>query len=514
MASDRSVEPTVNVYLAELLRNQGLDASAERRTHVQSRDHQPDVIIERMEDCIAIECEFAPARTLEADAASRLASTENPIIFHGLPIRMALAVTYPDALRVVADARLKEELAACNEIGFRLAIPSKGGEITWEGDSVGSVRDIADLLTNYWIKSGEDERINHIVEMLDAALTSAGEILSRVPTSNRSELQEISSEPERVIALIWANAMVFHELLALASKDRRIPIPTGDSSVDELLAQWATILKINYWPIFNTASEALRNTPAHLARLTIDALRPAVREIAESGLATRHDWAGRVFHRLLENRKLLATNYTTIPSAILLAKLALGGNGLKIDQKKVDSWSKLQFVDPCCGTGTLLMAVLQESVTLHRRAAGISYKKALDNLFCPMMESVLHGYDVVPSAVHLTAATLAMSDPNQIIQKNSLWIMPHMVQRGEHQRTKICRLGSLDFLKSAKIGQGPTTLSLFSAAGIEEAIDRKVQSMGEQRAAGFMPEPDLIIMNPPYTRAGGPGKSGNTEWNA
>jgi hypothetical protein len=511
MNSDRSVEPTLNVLLAELLRNQGLDASAERRSTIHSKSHQPDLVVARMEDCIAIECEFAPAKTVQLDAVSRLGSPSHPIIWHGLPIQLALAVIYPLSLREVSDGNLKEALASRSDLAFRLATPARDGQITWGSDNQGSVRDIADVLTSHWVRPGEDERIDQIVANLDAAISMAAEILSRAPAGSNTELNEISSEPERVMALIWANAMVFHELLASTSKDRRIPIPNNDMSVDELLQQWSEILRINYWPIFHTATEALKNIPANLARLTIDSLRPAVRSIAESGMASRHDWAGRVFHRLLENRKLLATNYTTIPSAILLAHLALGSNKLNLDESTASGWGRLRIVDPCCGTGTLLMAVFQEAVMLHRRKAGISYGEALDNLFVPMMEEVLHGYDVVPSAVHLTAATLAMSDPNRVIQRNALWIMPHTVEHGRGRN--ICRLGTLDFLSRSKVGQGPTTLSLFSAAGIEDAADTKVGAKGSQKSSGSMPNADLIIMNPPYTRAGGPGKRGNTEWN-
>lgn len=43
------------------------------------------------------------------------------------------------------------------------------------------------------------------------------------------------------------------------------------------------------------------------------------REVIESGMIRRHDVAGRVFHRLLDSPKFPATNYTTIPAAILLA---------------------------------------------------------------------------------------------------------------------------------------------------------------------------------------------------
>jgi hypothetical protein len=40
------------------------------------------------------------------------------------------------------------------------------------------------------------------------------------------------------------------------------------------------------------------------------------------------------------------------------------------------------------------------------------------------MEDVLHGYDVLPSAVHLTASTLAMLAPEVAFVHMALYVMP------------------------------------------------------------------------------------------
>jgi len=52
---NRTVETTLNVHLADLLRNQGLDASAERRKSIHNRSQQPDVIVSRMDLPIRLE---------------------------------------------------------------------------------------------------------------------------------------------------------------------------------------------------------------------------------------------------------------------------------------------------------------------------------------------------------------------------------------------------------------------------------------------------------------------------
>ena len=132
-------------------------------------------------------------------------------------------------------------------------------------------------------------------------------------------------------ALIWLNALLFQELLAQnlspeslppEHRGKRIPPPDPDGAPDVIRRQWREILAINWWPIFHFATEALAAVPARQAKLALAELRPVARTIAERGVIRRHDIAGRIFHRLLDTRKFLATNYTTIPAAVLLAGLA------------------------------------------------------------------------------------------------------------------------------------------------------------------------------------------------
>jgi hypothetical protein len=49
---------------------------------------------------------------------------------------------------------------------------------------------------------------------------------------------------------------------------------------------------------------------------------------------------------------------------------------------------------------------------------------ALRSLHATLMENVLHGYDVLPSAVHLTASTLAMLAPEVAFRTMNLYVMP------------------------------------------------------------------------------------------
>ena len=66
---DRSHESVVNDVLARLLRERsGLDAVAE----TLHGGRRPDILVRLQARRIILETEFAPARTVEADALSRL----------------------------------------------------------------------------------------------------------------------------------------------------------------------------------------------------------------------------------------------------------------------------------------------------------------------------------------------------------------------------------------------------------------------------------------------------------
>ena len=73
---------------------------------------------------------------------------------------------------------------------------------------------------------------------------------------------------------------------------------------------------------------------------------------------------------MLDSRKFLATNYTTIPAAILLAGLAFDERSpcwADFDFTDPQSVAGMRVVDPACGSGTLLMAAVQEVIKRARR---------------------------------------------------------------------------------------------------------------------------------------------------
>ena len=67
-----------------------------------------------------------------------------------------------------------------------------------------------------------------------------------------------------------------------------------------------------------------------------------------------HDLTGRIFQRLIADRKYLATFYTLPASAALLARLAVSKMD-RVEWGDADAIGKLRVADFACGTGALLI---------------------------------------------------------------------------------------------------------------------------------------------------------------
>ena len=111
--------------------------------------------------------------------------------------------------------------------------------------------------------------------------------------------------------------------------------------------------------------------------------------------------------------------------------------------------------------------------------------KDLSILHSTLMQNVLHGYDILPSAVHLTASTLALLAPEVAFRQMNLFVMPI----GMDQNT--ARLGSLDFLDGDKI-QTQFTLDNTQMETVQTGVTKSTY------VSASVPRLDLCVMNPPF----------------
>ena len=90
----------------------------------------------------------------------------------------------------------------------------------------------------------------------------------------------------------------------------------------ETLGAWEDILKINYWPIFAIAKDILEQLPGDVATRVLQELLKSAHEVLVTGVDNAHDLTGRIFQRLIADRKYLATFYTLCAPTPLQPKSA------------------------------------------------------------------------------------------------------------------------------------------------------------------------------------------------
>ena len=286
-------------------------------------------------------------------------------------------------------------------------------------------------------------------------------------------------------ALVIINAMVFQERLAQTRPDIN-PVnaasENGVYSPIRLLQAWDYILSIDYYPIFKMARDVVGELSGMESAQILQECALTAEKLLGMGAVGRHDLAGRIFNRLIADRKLLAAFYTSIPASILLAGLALSPDAWSnVDWRIADEISQLRVIDPACGTGTLLMAAYRQIVQNHVAANPENPEHSL--LHKSLVENVVGGADVVQAAIHLTAATLAAMSPSVRFDQMQL----HTLRLGLDSSKKVW-LGSLDWLKSGD------TQSFFSTT------EEQLGGMGAGGGLVKRPQADLVISNPPFTR--------------
>lgn len=473
---DRSHESVINNALATLFRERaGLVAASEI---LRARTH-PDIIIRTPDGPVIVEVEFEPARTLEADALSRL-GTE----IDGRKVQVAFALAIPEAIRTVAQQHLQARLVTTN---------MRWQEWRSDGTSgpriVGSFAELARSVQQATVPTAD---LEEAVATLDEGARRAGARLYGSPGT----LARVASifglppgdEPANMGALVIVNAMTFQERLASINPDI-LPLgmtrDQGRISKTRLIRAWDIILDIDYWPIFKMAREVVSKLSNVEAYDVLGECAITAEKLLSMGTVGRHDLAGRIFNRLVSDRKFLAAFYTSIPAATLLAGLALlPDRWPQFDWTRVEDLSEFRLIDPACGTGTLLMASYRQIIDNHCSAAGD--RSAIDELHKVLMENIICGADVVQAAIHITAATLAAMSPSITFEQMNL----HTLKMGVDQ-TGAVWLGSLDWLVA------PQVQSFFSTTG--EQVGARSGITG-----ALIPRPsvDLVIINPPYTRRG------------
>ena len=476
---DRTHESVINVVMAQVLQEHfGLPAVAE----ILLEGARPDILVRVPQGPVIVETEVEPASTVEADALARLG-----MMIDGKLVQSVFAVKVPSQLRTTSQALLRERaLSAILEWQEWRVDGSSGPK------QKGSISDLASAVR---LVAPTSDNLQEAVRILEKGAREAGSLLYSSP-GTRSRVARVfgvapSEEAANMAALVIINAMVFQERLANAEsayqsvKSARLK---SGFSADLVMKMWDEILDIDYYAIFRMGRDVVEQLSGIEASSVLEKCHETADELLITGAVGRHDLAGRIFNQLVSERELLAAYYTTIPSSILLAGLALSPDKWQdTDWGDVEKLTQLRVVDPACGTGTLLMAAYRQILQNHSAAENAtSYDPT--GLHKALVERVIMGADVVQAAIHLTAATLAAMSPSVRFERMEL----HTFRLGRDSTGEV-KLGSLDWLGS------PEAQATFSAA--EEQVG------AVSGAGGFVqrPQVDLVISNPPYTRRGSDG---------
>jgi hypothetical protein len=298
----------------------------------------------------------------------------------------------------------------------------------------------------------------------------------------------------RIAGLTIVNAMIFQEVLADYEdqvEHLRQTLQHPDS-ISAFAEHWNYILSyINYYPIFHVAHQLLLGLPSNPdVEHALRSLAQTALEVVRQRAALRHDLMGRIYHRLLADAKYLGTFYTSVPAATLLLKLLFDRDRWSVDWANLDEVPSFRVGDLACGTGTLLMAAAEAISDNYLRACGEQQvEPQLPRLSRLLIEDIIYGYDVLLSALHLTASTLALRAPDVTFRLTHMWALP---LGGQHHR-----LGSIEFLRDF---QAPITADLFGASVTPGQVTAR-----EDRRQQFarIPDLDVCVMNPPFTRSVG-----------
>ncbi len=490
----RQTEPSVNVALAELLKGM-LPGCTVRAEHTRLIVGHPGLQLDNLITApdrapVVVEAEYLPAHTVEPEATARLGLA---VVDEPNSIEAAIALRYPADLGYADDLR-----AAIAEAGLTYCLFTKAGEdirrFPTAGWLNGSVADLADLIRLVSIpQHAVDAAATALKEGIDRAVTILHDMAATRPAiaAHVARLLGMAnvSQTRRMACAIIANALVFHERLAGMHANvkplRLVCGPSATNPQNKILAAWSHILDINYWAIFAIARDIVSQLPSDTAARILGTLRKTAQDITTTGVTNAHDLTGRIFQRLIADRKYLATFYTLPASAALLARLAvtkLDG----VDWADADAIANLRIGDFACGTGALLSAVYEQVATRHERTGGDPAQ-----LHPAMMEEVLYGCDVMPSAIHITGSTLSGMQPQVRFGKSRLYTLAY-----GRQSDGSVKIGSLELLHAPKqfvLTNTSDPAQRTGSAGEETAT----QILTDIPDEGF----DLIIMNPPFTSA-------------
>lgn len=466
------------------------------------------LVIERGREPIGIEAKFdtvTNAKNLIKQAETRL--------FHELEaeyytsektLNNVMAILYPDRFKTMSGQNINPQLREANDLQYKLVstLGDTVGHFPKDGWAIGTVADIANALhvgaiPNSQLEQAAEEMelsVNRAAHLLENAITEHRAMGTKIEAILHQEVfakdetdeeEKLNLQTLRMAALIITDAFVFQSSLAgkeeiemTSVRSLHQLLPTIDYA--DVIADWSTILKVNYRPIFEDARELVKAlaTDDRLVKHVLKLLCAAAKDLVDTRIAQIHELAGIVFQKLITDRKYVKANYTLPESAVLLSTLVMP----ELPKGKLP-----KVADFACGTGALLNGVYQRILSLYEQSGGNG-----KDIHQRMLEKNIGGVDIMPNATHLTAAALASTYAGVKIGGTQIVTAPYGVtDNGSYT------IGSLELLDDIKLFDTEAE----QIGGEENTVVKLQQTFPH----GDM---DIVIQNPPFTR---PGSDSNTD---
>ncbi len=318
-----------------------------------------------------------------------------------------------------------------------------------------------------------------------------------------------------IAALLMMNAAMLHQRIAnggwLSDAQDLETVKHAAEVTRLILRQWHAIIGHDFKPVMEPAVRAIEavEDTGRLAGLE-RALRHIAAEaarIAETYADMGADHAGPLFNRVMGNQASDGAFFTRPVAASIAARLTLdacdmansgavgSGAGGGVDWTDADVWRRHKIVDPACGSGTLLAAMLTD---MKRRAREQGLPEArIAELQKLAVEDSIKGLDINPVSLQLAASQLTADNSEIRYRRMGLHLMPY----GPHPRNAAqVSAGSLELLGQQAIVPRPRgRLGLADDRIKSEAVWNQRDDAELEDAVDAAQGTGIVIMNPPFT---------------
>ena len=303
-----------------------------------------------------------------------------------------------------------------------------------------------------------------------------------------------------IAALLMMNAAMLHQRIAngawLPGVSDLESVKNQVNVVARIRREWERIMRHDFRPVLEPAVNAIHaiEDTAKLAGLE-RALRHIAAEaqrIAETYADMGADHAGPLFNRVMGNQASDGAFFTKPVAASIAARLTLDALGAT-DWTNPAAWRETKILDPACGSGTLLAAILAD---MKRRAQQQGASQAtLNDLQRTAVQDAIKGLDINPVSLQLAASQLTAGNADIRYSQMGLHLMPYGPQ--PHDPTRVSA-GSLELLGQKAIVARDGELDIADDRIRSQAVWSETDADMEY-AVDAAKDARIVIMNPPFT---------------